>query len=97
MLDVVARTSETAFGVCYDACFSQINLAFGKYSTSNNAHDVLHIYFAHTYVKSKIWTYGGILVEEVGSHACIGVNRDDACTAWIKNKRHSYYILDMKT
>ena len=27
---VVARASETAFGVCYDACFSQINLAFGK-------------------------------------------------------------------
>ena len=33
MLYTVARTSETVFGVCYDACFSQINLAFGKYFT----------------------------------------------------------------
>ena len=32
---IAAKVSETAWGVCYDACFSQINLAFGK---CNNAH-----------------------------------------------------------
>ena len=35
LLYTVAKTSETAFGVCYDACFAQINLAFGKYYTNS--------------------------------------------------------------
>jgi len=41
---VVARTSETALGVCYDACFSQINLAFGMYSTYFTAIICTYVY-----------------------------------------------------